>query len=581
MSSRPTHNNPGEIFQAFSKESNQFWQSFIANQGQEMVNGFMQAWQAWLQKSTENPTQWLDIITRYQQEQINLWLKIITNPIGQPLEPVIASPTGDRRFVAKEWQEDPIFSYVKQSYLLAANLLTELAENANLEQHNQQKLNFYTKYFIEAMSPTNFAATNPEVINHAIETKGQSLIAGLKNLLTDLEKGRITMTDESAFQVGKNLAITPGAVIYENEIMQLIQYQATTETVNERPLIIVPPCINKYYILDLKPENSFVKYAVEQGNTVYLISWRNPESEHRDWGWDDYIQAGVIKALEVVKAISNAKKVNAVSWCVGGTILATALAVLAKQKNNSIASATFFTTLLDFSQPGEIGVFIDEVQIARRESQLKYQGILSGQDLATTFSMIRANDLIWSYVVNNYLKGQTPTPFDILYWNSDPTHLPAKMYSYYIRNMYLDNKLVESNALTMCGVPINLGNIKIPCYFLSTIDDHIAPWMTTFNSAQLLGGTIEFVLGASGHVAGVINPPAKNKRHYWSNGELGKDPAHWLKTAQSHPGSWWTHWDQWLKQRGGSAIPAPAALGNAQYAPIEPAPGRYVTKRIN
>lgn len=581
MSTQPPSNNPLEIFQAFSKETNQFWQSFIANQGQEMVNGFTQAWEAWLKKSTENPTQWLDIITRYQQEQLNLWLKIINNPVGQPLEPVISPPAGDRRFSAKEWHENPVFNYVKQSYLLASKLLTELSENADLDKHSQQKLNFYTQYFINAISPTNFAATNPEVINQAIETKGQSLIDGLKNLLTDLEKGRITMTDESAFQVGKNLAITPGAVIYENELMQLIQYQAATETVSDRPVIIVPPCINKYYILDLKPENSFVKYAVAQGNTVFLISWRNPEKDLSEIGWDDYIQAGVVKAIEIVKAISNAKKVNTVSWCVGGTILATALAVLAKQKDNSVASATFFTTLLDFSEPGEISVFIDEAQIARRESQLKYKGILSGQDLAVTFSMIRANDLIWSYVVNNYLKGQTPTPFDILYWNSDPTHLPAKMYSYYIRNMYMDNKLIEPNALTLCGIPINLGNIKIPSYFLSTIDDHIAPWMTTFTSAQLLSGPVEFVLGASGHVAGVINPPAKNKRHYWSDGELGKDPGHWLKTAQTHPGSWWTHWDQWLKKRGGNPIPAPVALGNAEYPSIEPAPGRYVTKRIN
>ncbi len=581
MSNRTTSNNPLEIFQAFSKESNQFWQSFMTNQGQEMVNGFMQAWNAWLQKSTENPTQWLDIITRYQQEQINLWMKMINNPVGQPPESVISPPTGDRRFSNKEWHENPVFSYVKQSYLLAANLLTELAENADLDKQSQQKLNFYTQYFINAMSPTNFAATNPEVISQAIETKGQSLIDGLKNLLTDLERGRITMTDESAFQVGKNLAITPGAVIYENELMQLIQYQATTETVSDRPVIIVPPCINKYYILDLKPENSFVKYAIEQGNTVFLISWRNPEKDLSEVSWDDYIQAGVMKAIEIVKTISNAKKVNTVSWCVGGTILATALAVLAKQKDNSVASATFFTTLLDFSEPGEIGVFIDEAQIARRESQLKYTGILSGQDLAVTFSMIRANDLIWSYVVNNYLKGQTPTPFDILYWNSDPTNLPAKMYSYYIRNMYLDNKLIEPNALTLCGIPINLGNIKIPSYFLSTIDDHIAPWMTTFKSAQLLGGPIEFVLGASGHVAGVINPPAKNKRHYWCDGELGQDPAQWLKTAQTHPGSWWIHWDQWLKKRGGNTIPAPVALGHAEYPIIEPAPGRYVTKRIN
>jgi polyhydroxyalkanoate synthase len=351
--------------------------------------------------------------------------------------------------------------------------------------------------------------------------------------------------------------------------------------VSERPLLIVPPCINKYYILDLQPSNSFVKYAVEQGNTVFVISWLNPENEQSEFAWDDYINLGVIKAIEVAKAISNSQQVNTCSWCVGGTILATALAVLAQNEDNSVASATYFTTMLDFSEPGELGVFIDEAQIARRESQLKFVGILSGKDLAVTFSMLRANDLIWSYVVNNYLKGQTPSPFDILYWNSDPTNLPAKMYSYYIRNMYLENKLIQPNALTMCGVPLNLGKIKVPSYFLSTIDDHIAPWMTTFASTELFGGPVEFVLGASGHIAGVINPANKNKRNYWINGEIGKGASHWLETAQSQPGSWWTNWSEWLRKQGSTQVAAPTVLGNVQYSAIEPAPGRYVKKRLD
>lgn len=581
MSDQSNQQSTQEIFQAFTKETNEFLQSFATQQGQEMLKGFMQAWNALTTtQSLQDPQKWVEIITRYQNEQMNLWLSILGTKPGESSEPVVSPSKGDRRFAAPEWQENPVFDYIKQSYLLASNMLMDMATGANLDKDNQKKLNFYTKYFIDAMSPANFAVTNPEVMRLAIETKGQSLLDGLKNLLTDMEKGHITQTNESAFEVGKNLAISPGAVIYENDLMQLIQYKPSTETVLDRPLIIVPPCINKYYILDLRPENSFVKYAVEQGNTVFLISWVNPQKEQGDYGWDDYINLGVFKAIEVVKAITDTEQVNTTSWCIGGTILATALAVMHEQKDNSVASATYFTSMLDFSEPGDLGVFIDEVQISQREAQLKHTGILSGKDLATTFSMIRANDLIWSYVVNNYLKGQMPTPFDILYWNSDPTNLPAKMYSYYIRNMYMENNLIKPNALTISGVPINLSNINIPSYFLSTIDDHIAPWQTTFASAQLMSGPTEFILGASGHIAGVINPPAKNKRSYWFNGEFDQGASHWLETAQSQKGSWWPHWNEWLKKQGGGEIPAPSALGNADYPIIEEAPGRYVTKRI-
>lgn len=581
MSEQQSTPNPQEIFQSFSQETNEYLQRFFANQGQEMMNGFMQAWQAWMKQSVENPTQWMEIMSRYQQKQFELWWQMLNAKSGEQPEPVISPEPGDRRFSATQWQENPVFDYLKQSYLLTSQWLMEMAQTASLDEAKQKKLNFYTKYFVQAMSPTNFAATNPDVIQQAIETKGESLINGLRNLLADMEKGRISMTDESAFELGKNLAITPGAVIFENELMQLIQYKPTTETVSDRPVIIVPPCINKFYILDLQPQNSFVKYVVDQGNSVFLISWVNPEKELSDISWDDYISAGVIKATEIVKAVTDAEKVNTVSWCVGGTLLATALAVLEGKKDRSVASATYFTTILDFSEPGDLGVFIDEVQIARRESQLEQAGILSGKDLATTFSMLRANDLIWAYVINNYLKGQTPAPFDILYWNSDPTNLPAKMYSYYIRNMYMENQLIKPNALTMCGVPIDLKNLKMPSYFLSTIDDHIAPWKTTFSGSQLFGGPVEFLLGASGHIAGVINPPNKNKRHYWIQGKMGKGAAHWLETAQSQPGSWWPHWDKWLKKQGNNQVPAPSQLGNEKYSVIEQAPGRYVTKRID
>jgi polyhydroxyalkanoate synthase len=573
--------DPQEIIQAFSKQTNDFFQGFANQQTQEMLKGFMQAWNALTMPALQNPQKWVEIMTQYQQEQMNLWLKMLGTKPGETFEPMVTPKPTDRRFADPEWQTNPIFDYLKQSYLLASNMLTDMATSANLDEKNQKKLNFYTKYFIDAMSPANFAATNPEVMRLATETKGQSLIDGLKNLLADMEKGRISQTDESAFEVGKNLAITPGAVVYENRLIQLIQYTPTTETVSERPLLIVPPYINKYYILDLQPKNSFIKYAVEQGNTVFIISWINPDQELADIGWDDYLTEGVFKALEVIQAVTGANQINTSSWCIGGTLLATALAILAEKPDNPVASATYFTSMLDFSEPGDLGVFLDEVQQAQRESVLEQKGILSGKDLAIAFSMIRANDLIWSYVVNNYLKGQAPTPFDILYWNSDSTNLPANMYKYYIRNMYMENNLIKPNALTMCGVPIDLSKIETPSYFLSTIDDHIAPWQTTFSGAQLMAGPVEFVLGASGHIAGVINPPAKKKRSYWIEGEMDQGAAHWLETAQSYPGSWWPYWDEWLKKQGGDQIPAPTTLGNADYPEIEPAPGRYVKKRIS
>lgn len=578
MKTEDLYKNPQELWKSLAKESTEFFEGFASNQGQEMMKEFMQAWNSLATQSVKNPKEWVDLVGNYQKTQFELWTKVLGS-MGKADKPLVTPPPGDRRFSAKEWQENPVFDYMKQSYLLAANMLTEAAERAQLDEANQKKLKFYTKYFIDAMSPTNFATTNPEVIKHAIDTKGQSLIDGLQNLLGDMQKGRISMTDEKAFVLGKNIATTPGSVVFENDIMQVIQYKPTTEKVLDRPLLIVPPCINKFYILDLQPENSFIKYAVDQGNTVFIISWANPSEKQSDIAWDDYIEKGVLKAIEAIKAITNSKKVNAVSWCVGGTILATSLAVMAERKNTSVASATFFTTMLDFADPGELGVFIDEMQVAQREAQLKNSGVLPGKDLALAFSMLRANDLIWSYVVNNYLKGQTPAPFDILYWNSDPTNLPSKMYSFYLRNMYLDNKLIQPNALKMCDAPINLRNIKVPSYFLSTIDDHIAPWKSTFTATELFTGPIEFVLGASGHIAGVINPPYKPKRNYWVNGELGKGTDKWLETAKSVPGSWWPHWIEWLKKQGGAEVDAPKSLGNAEHPALEAAPGRYVSIR--
>ncbi|MEY3220700.1 MAG: class poly(R)-hydroxyalkanoic acid synthase [Pseudomonadota bacterium] len=581
--STPQYKTPQELLLSMSKESEAFLNSFAFEQSQEMMTEFSKAWQTIVAQSVDQPQKWTEFFQNYQQQQMNLWMNFLNpqTPVQTSSETKPAKVT-DRRFAGKAWEENPVFNYLKQSYLLASDVLTKAAEAANLDEENQKRLSFYTRYFIDAMSPSNFAATNPEVMQLAIETKGQSLLDGLRNMLGDMEKGRISMTDESVFRVGENIAVTKGAVVFQNELMQLIQYKPTTEKVNSQPVVIVPPCINKFYIMDLQPANSLVKFIVDQGYTVFLISWVNPDESLANTQWDDYIEKGTITAFEKVRNITGAEKINTVSWCVGGTILGTALAVLsARNQADTIASATYLTTMLDFSDPGDLGVFLSESSVAQREAHLKVTKMLSGRDLATAFNMLRANDLIWSYVVNNYLKGQSPQPFDILYWNSDSTNMPADMYIYYLRNMYLENNLAKPNKLTICGQPIDLSNIKTPTYFLSTIEDHIAPWKSTFVGTELVGGEVEFVLGASGHIAGVINPASKNRRNYWVGGELNKGADHWLQTAESKAGSWWNHWAEWVGKQGGELIDAPQTLGNDDYKEIEPAPGSYVKKRID
>ena len=581
MANQPLFKNPQEIFDAYVERLDDLIEGLPASVFQEMSKEFFRAWIDLTTQTIQHPQDWISAIARYQHDQMGLWLKMFALPGSESVSQAIVPQPGDRRFSAKEWREYPVFDYLKQSYLLASNLLNECAAATHLDPENKKKLKFYTRFFADALSPANFAATNPEVIQHAIDSNGQSLVDGLQHLMEDLGKGRISMTDEAAFQLGANLATTQGAVIYENDLIQLIQYQPTTEKVAERPLLVIPPFINKFYILDLQPKNSFVKYATDQGNTVFIISWVNPEKDLKDLTWDDYLESGVFTALEIAKKVTGAAQVNTVAWCVGGTLLASALAVMQNREDESVASATFFTTLLDFSEPGELGVFIDEAQVAQREAQLEHTGMLNGRDLALVFSMLRANDLIWSYVVNNYLKGKTPPPFDILYWNSDPTNMPGNMYIAYIQNMYLENKLVKPDGLTMCGEAIDLSKVTTPSYFLSTIEDHIAPWTATFKTINLFSGPVDFVLGGSGHIAGVINPPIKKKRNYWVNGEQGKGAEHWLMTATSHPGSWWPHWIEWLAQYQGGDVDAPTSLGNEEYKELEPAPGRYVQKRIS
>ena len=570
--------NPQEFIDYLNTETQKVLEMFSQSGGDDIFTQFTQSWTELANRSWEDPTVWIRAITDYQQSQINLWTNLLT---GKTDNAVAEPARGDRRFQAEEWSKNPVFDYIKQSYLLSSKLLQEMASNANLSDKEQKKLEFYTQQYIDAMSPTNFAATNPEVLQQALETKGQSLVDGLKNLLTDSEKGRISMTDETAFKLGENIATTEGTVVFENEMFQLIQYKPTTEETFSRPTMIVPPMINKFYILDLQEHNSYVKYCVDQGQTTFLVSWANPSEEQGHISWDDYVEKGILEATRVVKEISGEDKINAVAWCVGGTLLATSLAVMAARKDASIASATFFTTLMDFTDPGDIGVFIDEQQVKQLEEKVENQGFLSGRELATSFNMLRANDLIWSYVVNNYLKGQTPPPFDILYWNSDSTNLPADMYTFYINKMYMENGLTQKDQISLCGEKIDLSKIKIPCYFLSTIEDHIAPWKGTFSGTELLKGKNEFVLGASGHVAGVINPASKNRRNYWINGELGEGSEKWFETAERQEGSWWPHWAEWLKRRAGKKVPAPKAPGNDTYKAIEDAPGRYVAVRID
>ena len=521
-----------------------------------------------------NPDDVMKTINDYQKNQLKLWSGLLGNSTEEATKPA----PGDRRFHAPEWSENPVFNYIKESYLMTSHMIQKTAQNANLDPKKQKKLEFYTQQYIDALSPSNFLATNPEVLQNAIDTKGQSLMDGMQNLMKDMEKGRISMTDETAFTLGENIAITEGSVIFQNELMQLIQYSPATDTVAERPLLIIPPCINKFYILDLQPHNSFVKYAVDQGNTVFLISWVNATPEQRHLSWDNYVESGVLKALEVVKAVSSSKRVNCVSWCVGGTITASAMAVLAARKDNTVSSATFLTTLTDFEDPGEIEVFLDDPDTVLGD--VDAAGVLDGKNLANVFNMLRSNDLIWSNVVNSYLKGKSPAPFDILYWNSDPTSLPADMYKYYLTNMYQQNNLIKPDCLTICGEKINLGKIRAPCYFLSTIDDHIAPWKSTFAATAIIPN-VEFVLGGSGHVAGVINPASRNRRNHWIKGETGKGTDHWLETAKDVKGTWWNHWAPWVKKRAGKQVDAPKAVGNKDYPILEPAPGSFVKTRIN
>jgi polyhydroxyalkanoate synthase len=507
----------------------------------------------------------------YMQQLSSLWQDMLTQKT-----PVIA----DRRFSAPEWKSNPMFAFNAAAYLLNARFLVAMADAVEATPRVKQKIRFAIQQVVDAMSPANFLVTNPEAQQKIIETKGESLAKGIAHMLEDMQKGHISQTDESAFEVGRNVATTEGAVVFENELFQLIQYKPTTKQVYERPLLLVPPCINKYYILDLQPENSLVKYATEQGNTVFLVSWCNPSEQLAHATWEDYILKGAVQAIEVAQEISGQDQINALGFCVGGTILSTALAMLYGKGEKPVASLTLLTTLLDFAESGVIDVFIDDMQVALREQTIGQGGLMPGRDFASAFSSLRPNDLVWNYVASNYLKGEDPAPFDLLYWNADSTNLPGPMFCYYLRNMYLENNLKEPGKLTVGGEKVDLGKIDAPMFIYGSREDHIVPWPAAFESTKLLNpkkkNRNRFVLGASGHIAGVINPPVKKKRSYWINDKPAATAEEWFQGAIEHPGSWWTEWTAFLAKNAGKQIAAPKKYGSTKYKPIEPAPGRYV-----
>jgi len=514
----------------------------------------------------------------YLQKAMQLWQDVMSGKTPE---------LKDKRFSAPEWTANPMSAFSAASYLLNAEFLMAMAEAVEAPPRDKHKIRFAVQQIVDALSPANFLATNPEAQQKLIDTKGESLTKGLQNMLADMQKGRISQSDESAFEVGRNVGITPGTVVFENELFQLIQYTPVTPTVHEVPLLMVPPCINKFYILDLQPENSLVRYLVEQGNTVFMMSWRNPDQTMGDKTWDDFVEQGAIQALNVAREISGKEKVNVFGFCVGGTIAATALAVEAARGRQPAASLSLFTTLLDFSDNGVLDVFVDENQVAQREQQLARGGLMPGRDLATTFSSLRPNDLVWNYVQQNYLKGKTPPAFDLLYWNADSTNLPGPMFCWYLRNTYLENKLKVPGALQVAGVQLDLGKIDCPVFIYGSKEDHIVPWEAAFASMNLLNPKKakqnRYVLGASGHIAGVINPASKNKRSYWVGQANGKNrpktAAEWMAAASEVKGSWWPEWAKFLAENGGADVPPPAQPGNDKYQAIEAAPGRYVKQR--
>ena len=521
-----------------------------------------------------DPAKLQELQQRYIADASALW----NQGLQEGTDAVVSS---DRRFSGEAWKANPVSKFSASAYLLNARTLMDMAEAVQADAKTRARVRFAVEQWMAATAPSNFLALNAEAQQKAIDSRGESIAQGITNLLHDLKQGHVSMTDESVFEVGKNVATTEGAVVFENEFFQLLEYKPLTAKVYEKPFLLIPPCINKFYILDLQPENSLIRYAVSEGQRTFVVSWRNPDESMAGKTWDDYIEHAAIKAIDVVQEITGAKTLNALGFCVGGTILGTALSVLAARGKKPVASATLLTSFLDFTDTGILDIFIDETSVKYREAEMGQGGLLKGQDLASTFSFLRPNDLVWNYVVGNYLKGETPPPFDLLYWNSDSTNLPGPFYAWYLRNTYFENNLIKPGKAVVCGQKVDLRKVDIPVYLYGSREDHIVPIGGAYASTQHLPGKKRFVMGASGHIAGVINPPAKKKRSYWTNDKLpqGKFPAtqaEWLKGATEHPGSWWTDWSAWLKGHAGKQIAAPKTYGNRQHKVIEAAPGRYV-----
>jgi len=518
------------------------------------------------------------------QDTLKLWAS--AGKSGDDSAPVISPVRGDRRFRSDNWNDGSVFDFMKQSYLLASRYLEDALDTVEgLDEKRSQQLRFYTRQYVDAMSPTNFAATNPDVLNKTMESGGQNLVSGITNMMDDLKKGKgklkISMTDTDAFEMGKNVATTPGHIVYQNELMQLIQYAPSTEKVSKRPMLIIPPWINKYYILDLQPENSLIRWLVSEGHTVFVISWVNPDASLSDKGFEDYLMQGPLAALDAMEEATGENSFNVTGYCLGGTLLSALLAYTEATGDERIKSGTFYTSMIDFTDPGELGVYIDEMQLSSLEQKMDEQGFLEGSDMATAFNMLRSNDLIWSFVINNYLMGKDPMAFDLLYWNSDSTRMPACMHKEYLRTMYLENRFKEPGGMVLNGVPIDVSSITTPVYFISTIEDHIAPWKSTYMGARLFSGPVKFVLGGSGHIAGIINPAESNKYGYWTkSGKLADSADKWLDGAKQNEGSWWPDWSRWLKRHAGTGVAARHA-GDGKLDIIEAAPGSYASLRLD
>ncbi len=535
-------------------------------------------WQFW-KGMMQQPSALLSMNLQLAADQARLFTYGLKKMTGKDAEPVFAEEQGDRRFQGTAWNENLMFDLIKQSYLATANRVMGVVGGSVTDAKQQHKLDFFTKQMLDALSPSNFALTNPEVLQATVESKGANLVNGLKNLANDFAAGngqlKISMVDESKFEVGKNIATSPGKVVYENEMMQLIQYTPSTKKVFKRPLVIFPPWINKFYILDLGPKNSFIKWMVDKGYTVFVVSWVNPDKRLSKKTFEDYMNEGIFAALDAIEAATGEREINAIGYCIGGTLLACALSQMAVSGDDRIKAVTFFTTQVDFSEAGDLTVFIDEDQLKNLDEMMDKKGYLDASEMATTFNMLRANDLIWSFVVNNYLLGRSPAAFDLLYWNNDATRLPVEMHRFYLREMYLKNKLVEPGGIVLNGIPVDLSKVRVPVYLQSSKEDHIAPYKSVYKATRHYSGPITFMLAGSGHIAGVINPPAANKYYYYTNPEVPEDVEDWIKGAEWHEGSWWPHWHQWLYRKSGPKVPA-CIPGEGGLPAIEDAPGSYV-----